>query len=291
MFETFCQETGLRDDIRFAMERMFSEHRDQRLVQEAEQACARRDQDAFSSSLSRALDLYGPVYPLVLLGLCYDITRRFYPDDAIRTATLSDIAVWEDRYERCHGIIGLDRVRWVARHACGRIWRLGRLQYEFSPYPFSNVISLDEERNVFHVTDMPVTGWKCIEKKGMDAVRLHIPEGGKLLPSLVDDSLMQASAFFPWALLVVCDSWLLDPNLEIVCQDSPNILSFMRRFAKFPIKEEGEPQIFERVFFFGATKADVLVYPCRTPLQRRVQDAVRHGVEFHTTGGFVKLIR
>jgi len=289
MFEAFCEEAGLREEVRKCMERTFFGHQDKDLTAQAREACLRQDQRLFTSLLSKGLEQYGAVYPLVLLGQCHDVTRRFYPDDAIRKATLGDIGVWEAWYEQYFGGIGLDHVKWVTHHACGKIWRLGRLQYELSTYAFPNVISQDPASGDYMVTEKPVPGLQCIEKEGMEVLRLHIPAGGSLLPALVDESLGKASAFFPACKIAVCDSWLMDPKLELVCQDSPNILSFMCRFQKFPIVQNGEPQIFERVFFFGATKADVLAFDCKTPLQRRVQEAVRSGVEFHTTGGFVEL--
>lgn len=289
MFEMFCEETGLRGDVRLAMERSYREHQDLPLRRSAIQACFRQDQEALSTVLSQGLDWYGPVYPLVLLGLCHEIIRQFYPDETIRRETLSDIAVWESWYERRHGTIGLDRVGWVVRHACGHIWRLGRLQFEWGRYPFSQVINRDKDGR-YHVTDTPLPDLTVVGKPGMDSVRIHIPQGGPLLPSEVDASLRQAASFFPWATIAVCDSWLLDPTLAHVCQDSPNIRSFQRRFTTFPIPQQGEPQIFERVFFFGARREDVLSYQCTTSLQRRIQDAVRRGVTFRTTGGFVELV-
>jgi hypothetical protein len=183
MFEMFCEETGLRGDVRLAMERSYREHQDLPLRRSAIQACFRQDQEALSTVLSQGLDWYGPVYPLV----CWDCAMRS-SGVSIRTRryegrTLSDIAVWESWYERRPETIGLDRVGWVVAMRAGHIWRLGRLQFELGHYPFFPGDQPGWEGQWYHVTDTPPFDLIVVGgKPGMDAVRIHIPQGGPLLP-------------------------------------------------------------------------------------------------------------
>ena len=114
---------------------------------------------------------------------------------------------------------------------------------------------------------------------------VHIPEGEPLTPSLVDDSFSLALSMFNPALFA-CVSWLLDPELSKLLPSDGNICHFMNRFLKFPVSFS-LPQIYERVFGFGATRADILTWECTTSLQRKVQSHIRNGGVFRTMGGYI----
>ncbi|MGH0052340.1 MAG: acyltransferase domain-containing protein [Sphaerochaetaceae bacterium] len=118
------------------------------------------------------------------------------------------------------------------------------------------------------------------------ALHLHIPAGPPLFPSAVEDSLKQAKKHFPAIPLVACSSWLLDPALDEVTETESNINAFMHRFSKFPVAHE-EPQIYERVFGFSFTEAEVLAFQATTTLQKKVQQAITAGIQFHTMGGYL----
>jgi hypothetical protein len=78
----------------------------------------------------------------------------------------------------------------------------------------------------------------------------------------------------------------LDPALDLVTNQDSNTRDFMHRFRKFPVMHEA-PQIYERVFGFGMVEADVLSFDATTSLQKKVQQALKNGVKFHTTGGYL----
>ncbi|MCU1404473.1 MAG: hypothetical protein JWQ43_776, partial [Glaciihabitans sp.] len=61
-----------------------------------------------------------------------------------------------------------------------------------------------------------------------DGRALHIPEGGSLTATEVDDALARADAFIGGR-TVVCTSWLFDPALAALPETS-NISAFVRRF-------------------------------------------------------------
>jgi hypothetical protein len=86
--------------------------------------------------------------------------------------------------------------------------------------------------------------------------------------------------------LLVCDSWLLDPKLSSVLPSESNICHFMQRFQKFPVSFT-TPQIYERVFGFGATRDDILAWKCTTSLQKKVQAHIKDGGIFRTMGGYI----
>jgi len=95
-----------------------------------------------------------------------------------------------------------------------------------------------------------------------------------------------AKIYFPSISYVVCSSWLLDPALELVANQESNTRAFMHRFKKFPVMH-AVPQIYERAFGFGMVEADVLSFKATTSLQKKVQQALKNGVKFHTTGGYL----
>lgn len=118
-----------------------------------------------------------------------------------------------------------------------------------------------------------------------EVLHVHIPAEGTLEHALVEQSLEIARQHFPSHHLFVCSSWLLDPALEGVVPVSSNILSFMKRFHKFPVQYM-TPQIYERVFGFNVPESAIPAFHARTSLQRSVQNALAAGRVFRTMGGF-----
>ncbi|WP_320128956.1 acyltransferase domain-containing protein [uncultured Sphaerochaeta sp.] len=113
---------------------------------------------------------------------------------------------------------------------------------------------------------------------------LHIPEGPSLTPSVVAESIEQARAFSKEQNThfcgVICDSWLLDPNLAGFLPPEGNICQFMQRFLKFPTLH-AQPQIFERVLGPLAPQN-----PGST-LKLRLEKYLGKGGKVYTTGGFL----
>ncbi len=133
---------------------------------------------------------------------------------------------------------------------------------------------------------LPLQRFGLIADSETVVLHLHIPSGSPLTPSSVDESLAIAKIYFPSISFVVCSSWLLDPALDLVTSQESNTREFMHRFRKFPVMHD-VPQIYERVFGFGMVEDDVLSFKATTSLQRMVQQALKNGVKFHTTGGYL----
>ncbi|MCK9335889.1 MAG: hypothetical protein M0Q99_11335 [Candidatus Cloacimonetes bacterium] len=135
-------------------------------------------------------------------------------------------------------------------------------------------------------TQLNLQDYRLIVDSETIVLHLHIPSGSPLTPSSVDESLAMAKRYFPSISFVVCSSWLLDPALDLVTSQESNTRDFMHRFKKFPVMHD-VPQIYERVFGFGMVEDDVLSFKATTSLQRMVQQALKNGVKFHTTGGYL----
>ncbi|NLZ67741.1 MAG: DUF5596 domain-containing protein [Spirochaetales bacterium] len=281
MIEEFCTYAGFDSTI------IKDLPYDEELVTLARLAVERQDQDALVNACNKGQAKYGSLYPLYLFASAFDITKSYYPSDEILKATLADIAIWLENYKIQFNKLGFDRSSWIAHHICGAIYRLGRLQYEKGTWPFEVTLSEDEKGNIYIGEK---SNCKVLVKKDSPVLRVHIPQGESLSDSLVEASLQRAKAMYSKERLVTCDSWLLDPQLELIASPSSNIVKFMRRFTKFVIPPEEEPQIFERVFGFGYTKEDVLKAKANNALQLNIQSCVKQGITFHDIGGYIDFL-
>jgi hypothetical protein len=151
-----------------------------------------------------------------------------------------------------YGTPGLRTGWWVELVFSGRVFELGRLQFE------------------------PSDGF----------LNIHIPEEGPLTPAAVDASLARARELFPEHTEARCSSWLLDPQLATLLPSSSNIVSFQRRFE--PIANEGvEPRVLEYVFH--EFDPDLEQLPRDTTLQRAIVDHLRGGGHFDRVTGTLAL--
>lgn len=151
----------------------------------------------------------GAVPLLALLGASPTVDAhlrgRGIPDDVCR-ATLAEIGRQTSKTQRVQGWAGVQDASWVETVFRGGFTNVGRLQYEL-------------------VHD---------DARGEYVVNTHIPAGGPLRPDDVAESLrrgreVMAAAFpeFGPITTVVCNSWLLDPQLEELLPGS-NIVAFGR---------------------------------------------------------------
>jgi hypothetical protein len=137
-------------------------------------------------------------------------------DPQVTAMTIGDIAVKLSRYG-----LGATGAGWFAQLVSGRVFSLGRLQFE--PGQLS-----------------PTTG--------EPALGVHVPELGPLDPHDCDLSFARAGPFFagvfgpPEPRAFVCSSWLLDPQLAEYLPAESNILRFQRRFAPVSVPEASDPE-------------------------------------------------
>lgn len=132
----------------------------------------------------------------------------------IYLATMSDIRIWQEVYQRNTGKIGLIEPLWVSNAVKGSLYRFGRLQFE-----------ADQKANTVHI---------------------HIPEGEKLDIEQCKASIKKAGEFFSEYPNFDCMSWLLSPNILPLLDEKSNIRKFQ---AMFEIKyiNYDFPQALQRV--------------------------------------------
>jgi hypothetical protein len=196
-------------------------------------------------------------------------------DEDVTWATLANIGVTADAYVSAHGRLGFDGAFWLCQHVRGRIYRLGRLQFNLE-------------------TVGPDVAAGAGVAEGDPALGVHIPPGSPLTPDACDDSFARALPFFtrhvpggPWA-IATCGSWLLDPQLVGMVGEDSNIVRFQRRFTPAPgASWPGDQDVLR--FVFGNPHADPAALQPATRLERAVVAHLAAGRHFRTTVGWLRL--
>lgn len=184
--------------------------------------------------------------------------RRLHAERGLTDAeswdTLQDLPRHAHLDRLLHGTPGLRKDWWVELAFAGRLFQLGRLQFE----------------------------------PRRTCLAIHVPEeGGPLSPPAVDASLARARELFPAYAQACCTSWLLDPQLAELLPPESNIVRFQRRFE--PTGETGvdDARVLEFVFHTLAPDLDRL--PRETTLQRAIVDHLRSGGHLYSVAGTLEL--
>jgi hypothetical protein len=156
--------------------------------------------------------------------------------------TLQDLPRHAHLDRLLHGAPGLRKDWWVELAFSGKLFQLGRLQFE-----------------------------PCGE-----FLNLHVPEeGGPLTPSAVDASLERAREVFPEYPEARITSWLLDRQLAAYLPPESNIVRFQNRFEIVGDTGSDDGRVLE--FVFHTLDPDLDRLPYRTSLERAVIDHLRSG--------------
>ena len=218
-------------------------------------------------------------YLLAALLLKARETQSLYAErgisDEIFYLTMTDIRIWSENFRRERGFTGIDNLGWIQNHLSGKIFRLGRLQ--FQPFPF-------------YIPPYALKGRdKAADIKiGERVLNVHIPQGERLSEEECKKSFAMAEEFFgdtPYRAFI-CDSWLLcERNKEFMSEDS-NILRFAEFFDILG-SSESSAQTLERVF--GKKERDPRLYPEVTSLQRRCKAYLLSGGKAGTGFGIRRI--
>lgn len=204
-------------------------------------------------------------------GIPAQITRRTLADFGRRMAV----------HRRRHGRGGVQSPRWLTLHFRGRLYQLGRLQFE--------------RAQLAEHTATTVAAAGLDAAAGAPCLNLHIPDfHGPLTPSACDRSLDLAREFFARHLpeehhgTVLCHSWLLDPQLKRYLPADANVIRFQERFRV--AHEDTEPADTEPVqYVFGDPDIPPRDLPRRTSVERAVGDHLRAGGHWYVGHGWFPL--
>lgn len=218
--------------------------------------------------------LQNGILPIFVLGHLSEYALKINTEKGISKEitvnTLKDINIWIQNYKSRYNQLGLDEFNWLRNHYTGVLFKIGRLQFKIAK-SLSGVPS------------------------GEYAIETHIPQGEALN---IDDCLLSfelAKSFFDKYFpekkpqYFMCDSWLLNPNLEKVLGSESNIVKFMRLWTPFPFKSDDSKQAIKRVFGFDFDKSNFINAPENTSLQKNLKKYLMNGGNMDITAGWRKI--
>ena len=217
----------------------------------------------------------------VLASAMYESAERFrswgIPANII-DHTMSVLQRFCVEYRKEFGVFGFDRGFWGWRQVCGRIFRLGALEYEY----------LTLSARAAGLTGLP---------EGTPVLTIHIPSGTDLSREALDDSYALARAFYsehPEVCLsdgqppkvIMCNSWLLSPTLRMLLKPESGI----RRFAEdFELcHSEAESKGCFHFLFMAADDTNPADLPENSSLQRAVKAHLMAGGGIGSGFGLLK---
>ena len=181
-------------------------------------------------------------------------------------------------YRQVHGVFGFDRGFWAWRHACGTLFRLGTLEYEY----LTLTIRTSE------LTGIPAA---------TPILTIHIPSGADMSREALDDSYAQARAFYrehPEVCLkdgmppehILCSTWLLSPTLRPLLKATSGIRRFAEDFELYT--SESESTGWRYFLFMVPSDTPIADLPEKTSLQRAVKAYLLSGGGIGTGAGLLK---
>ncbi len=211
------------------------------------------------------------------LLVCRNLARFRFEQDAalgidekITVATLKDVNIWQSRYFERTKKIGTDDFNWLLYSYLGKLYRIGRLQYE----PSFGRPWMNEQCNV---------------------LRVHIPEGEPLNNDDCIKSMREAVSFFDKFFpelkptYFTCESWLLCPFFEQLLGENSNTVKFMKMWTKVRDLNDSSAQAIQRTFGFGFKREHLKNAPENTSLQRKMKEFLLNGNQFNEFAGYIKI--
>ena len=195
----------------------------------------------------------------------------------ILTDTIGDLAVWINRHHEWTGEWGFSQHGWIIHHLRGRLFKLGRLQFEMSKVKFEEF-------------DKPSDELKLALKDGDLFLNVHIPRGGRLDETSCLESFEMAKEFFPEVLnydfkAFGCFSWLFDPAFINLLPPESNILKFQKLFP--------HQWIYNREAYWGLdyvyvniTKDNIKDAPEDTHFRKKLKEHILSGGIMQSGGGY-----
>jgi len=210
------------------------------------------------------------VYTLAIESMEVWYNEKRIPRD-ILLDTVSDLSVWINRHYNWNGEWGLSQYGWLSCHIRGKLFKLGRIQFE--------------PATVWHV---PPEELGLDLKKGDPFLSVHIPRGGQLDEAACLDSFEQAKAFFPKYFdcdykAAGCFTWLFDPAFEKMLPPSSNVVKFQKMFKIFMHDESYDGLDY---LFVNIKKDNIKDAPADTSFRRAIVEHILSGGIMQTGGGY-----
>ena len=189
--------------------------------------------------------------------------------------TISDLGVWINRNKNWTGEWGFAQHGWLIHHIRGKIFKLGRLQFE--PATIGDWNMPPEELNL----DLNL-------KEGDNFLSVHIPRGGRMDEAACLESFERAKEFFPKVLgydfkAFGCFTWLFDPAFEKLLPPGSNILKFQRLFKIFSPWESDDALDY---VFVNITKENIKDAPTDTYFRKTLAEHILSGGIMQAAKGY-----
>jgi len=216
------------------------------------------------------------VYTLAIEDMEKLYQEKNIPHD-ILIETISDLAVWINRHHTWFGEWGFSQYGWIIHHLRGRLFSLGRLQFEMSKVKFEE-------------WDSPSDELRLVLKDGDPFLNVHIPRGGKLDENACLESFEKAKEFFPEVLnydfkAFGCFTWLFDPDFKKLLPPESNILKFQKLFPYLWVYEREAYWGLDYVFV-NITKDNIKDAPTDTYFRKKLVEHILSGGIMRSGGGF-----
>lgn len=186
----------------------------------------------------------------------YDIFMEQGMTDKIYLDSLIDLRVWAITCMRNYGEWGMREFKWLSFALSGKLYRLGRLQFERTVLEHC-----DYNKHGVHV------------KKEGEVIGVHIPEDGRMSTEQRLDSYKQAYKMFGNPVFV-CETYLFYPKQYDFLPETSNILSFMNEFDIVYYEEDRWMRDMWRIFGMR-DRYDPDTLPRDTSLQRAYADHIK----------------
>jgi len=257
-----------------------------------------------------------PQYAAVVCTVAIEDMEKLYAargiDHQILIDTISDLAIWINRHHTWTGEWGLLFADWLIRHLRGKLFRLGRLQFEKSKV-FGAEIYMNTKRNT---VVLPVDGradddrfissgivyengfavqknvaldkseWHAVLRIDDPFLNVHIPAGESLSEEACLDSFARAKDFYkdyPYK-AYGCFTWLFDTAFDEFLPRESNIRKFRELFLRFP--HGGEDYAGLDYVFVNVNKDNIASAPRDTFLRRKIADHILSGGKLSSGGGY-----
>ena len=221
-----------------------------------------------------------PQFCAFVFTLAIEDMERLYKEKNISydilIDTISDLAVWINRHHDWFGEWGFSQYGWLINHIRGKIFKLGRLQFE--PVKLNKKDMIPDELNIY---------LKNL-KEGDLLLSVHIPRGGKMDESACLESFERAKEFFPKVLnynfkAFCCFTWLFDPAFENLLPPDSNIIKFRKLFKIYPCKENYDGLNY---VFVNITKDNIKDAPTDTYFRKKLVEHILSGGIMQSGGGY-----
>ena len=191
--------------------------------------------------------------------------------------TLSDWPEWINRHKNWNGEWGFSQYGWLIHHIRGKIFKLGRLQFEMAKVKFEEY-------------DSPPDELKLALKDGDPFLSVHIPRGGRMDESACLESFERAKEFFPKVLnydfkAFGCFTWLFDPAFKQLLPPDSNIIKFQKLFPFLWIYNREAYWGLDYIFV-NITKENIKNAPTDTYLRKKIVEHILSGGIMQSGAGY-----